>query len=273
MFGPPNAMPWQGFGPPPPPKPEPGVTEDGIPFTMRGQLGLDGGFFSAGDEDASGASIDIVGSYPLLTSTFLDVRVPLAFAPNDFAVGNVDVGAHHVFEATDGLWLSLGGGLGMPTLNEDTSSRDAYEIGSVTSALWHFGEFWPNSVPIRASFELEGHVGDIVTLRVFTNVLVMIGYEDNDEHELAIPHAVEVQFGHEFGGGLRVQGVALPTLDSAGQGASFEGDLYQLAMEPFFSYEGDLAFARVGIMMPLDGQLGPPFVQSWGFRLATGVRL
>ncbi len=265
--------PWQSFGPPPPEEPRPGVSKHGLPLTMRGLLGIDGGFFSAGDEDASGATIDLVGGYPLLETTFLDIRVPLAFGPDDFAVGNVDVGAHHVLEATEGLWLSLGGGLGMPTLNEDTSSQGAYEIGTVTSAHWYFSEFWPNSVPIRASFGLEGHAGDLVTLRFFTNLLVMIGYEDNDEHELAIPHAFEVQLGHEFGGGLRVQGVALPTFEDTGQSTSFDRDLYQLALEPFFSYEGDVAFARAGIMMPLDGQLGGPFVQSWGFRLGTGIRL
>jgi len=255
------------------PERRPGVSRDGVPLTMRGQIGIDGGFFSAGDEDAAGASIDIVGGIPLTRHTFLDLRIPLAFGSSTFSVGNIDAGAHHVFSPADGLWLSLGGGLGLPTLNEDTSSRSAYEIGTVTSAHWYFSEFWPNSVPIRASFGLEGHLGDIVTLRFFTNLVVMIGYEDNGQHELAIPHAVEVQFGHELGGGLRVQGVALPTLDDAGQSTSFDGDLYQLALEPFFSYEGDLAFARAGIMMPLDGQLGPPFVQSWGFRLGTGVRL
>jgi hypothetical protein len=252
---------------------EPGVSKNGLPLTMRGQIGVDGGFFSAGDEDAAGGSIDIVGGIPLTKRTFLDLRVPLAFGPDSFAVGNVDVGAHHVLSVVDGLWISLGGGIGLPTLNEDTFDASAYEIGSVTSAHWRFSEFWPNSVPIRASFGLEGHVGDIVTLRFFTDLAVMIGYENNDEHELAIPHAIEVQFGHELGGGLRVQGVALPTLSDAGQRTSFDDDLYQLALEPFFSYEGETAFARAGIMMPLDGQLGPPFVQSWGFRLATGVRI
>jgi hypothetical protein len=76
-------------------------------------------------------------------------------------------------------------------------------------------------------------------------------------------HGTDIQVGHTLGAGLRFQGVAQSAFD----------DAYQVALEPFFVIERELAFLRLGIMMPLDEYLGPPFMRAWGLRLATGIRL
>ena len=49
--------------------------------------------------------------------------------------------------------------------------------------------------------------------------------------EFAFQHAAEIQVGHALGGGLRLQGVALPTFNDVYKNSYAEGDLYQLAME------------------------------------------
>jgi len=263
---------WQ---PPPPPAPEKrdDVTAEGIPLSSRGGFVIDTASYAAGDTGVGAVSLFLQGSIPIQGKTFIDGRVPVAFVSQPILMGNVSIGAHHVFRLGDGAWFTLGGNLGFPTSRGDVIFNDAAPTVALTPrALWDMGDYWPDSVPIKLSTAIEGHVG-IVTLRGFLDVLVMPGFGDNDEHELAIPHAFEVQFGHRIGGGLRIQGVAIPTADNYGIVDDLDDDLYQFAFEPFFSYEADLVFVRSGLVIPVDGHLGPPFATGWGFKLATGVRV
>jgi hypothetical protein len=100
-------------------------------------------------------------------------------------------------------------------------------------------------------------------------------------HFFAFQHAAEVQIGHEIAGGLRYQGVVVPTHNTnlVGTDASnFPGgtdatDRYQGALEPFFRlYKGPL-YLRLGLLLPLDKPLGKPFDHTWGVRFATGFTL
>lgn len=273
----PPPMFWQPtYAPAPPSAMEeaqrPGIGKAGIPTSHRGGLRLELSAVGDGEQDVSGGSMLIAPSIPLAERTFLDVRLPLGFATG-FALGNPTLNLRHVVRANRSVFVTLGGGLGLPLLNDDTQDRRFFEVPNVAKGLYDFHEFYPFSVPLRFGAGVEAHVGELLILRLNGDLTAMFNYGDNDEPEVAFQHAGEIQLGHTFGGGLRVQGVALPTFESTGVRSEFEGDLYQLALEPYFAYEGDLLFARVGLLLPLDEQLGPPFSQSYAFRLATGFRI
>jgi hypothetical protein len=169
-------------------------------------------------------------------------------------------------------WLDLTVGLGVPILLEDSAFRPAYEGALVGRGLWDFQDFWPRAIPLRVGARTELFGGSLVAFRAMLDLVLLPPVGDND-FELVTQHAVELQLGRITGGGLRVQGVALPTFDDTDVRSSFEGDLYQLAVEPFFAYQGEQLFARAGILMPLDGLLGPAFVESWAYRLSAGFHV
>jgi hypothetical protein len=250
----------------------PGIGKAGIPTSQRGGLRLELSAVGDGDEDISGGSMVIAPSIPLAERTFLDVRLPLGFATG-FVLGNASLNLRHVVRANRSVFVTLGGGLGLPLLDDDTQDRRFFEVPNVARGLYDFHEFYPVSVPLRLGAGVEAHVGELLILRLNGDLTAMFAYGDNDESEVAFQHAGEIQLGHSFGGGLRVQGVALPTFESTGVRSSFEGDLYQLAIEPYFSYEGDMLYTRVGLLLPVDEALGPPFSQSYAFRLSTGFRI
>lgn len=267
--------------PPPPPPPKPrrgrGVTENGIPLGHRGGLTLDTAAFGDAEGDAAGGTISVAGSYPMSKRFFFDTRLPLGIsAPRGadvalFAVGNPNVGVHGDIRANKAFWITLGGGLGLPVANQRSQNEVALELPPVPHGAWNMHDFYPNAVPLSFETLFEGHISSLI-LRLEIDPVFYIPYEPNDEPEFVIQHAGELQIGHAIGGGLRIQGVAVPTGDNF-EFSYFDGDFYQLAFEPFFAIEDELLFARVGVLLPMDEQLGPPFEQSWGFRFKTGVHI
>jgi hypothetical protein len=233
---------------------------------------LDSASFSAGDSGVGSVSLFLQGSIPIEGKTFIDARVPVAFVTQPIVIGNLSVGAHHVFRLGSGAWFTLGGSVGLPTNRASFGFDGVSQIALIPRALWDMGDYWTDSVPIKASTAVEGHIG-IVTLRGFVDLAILPPIGLNDEAEVAIPHAFEVQLGHRIGGGLRLQGVVIPTGDDYSLVYGINGDLYQFAVEPFFSYEGEIAFVRSGLVIPAGGPLGTPFSEAWGFKLATGVRV
>jgi hypothetical protein len=250
-----------------------GVTENGIPLAHRGGLILDTAVFSAGDETAgaAGGALALEVGLPLARRTFLDARLPMGFA-QVFVLGNPNLAIRQVIGSE--FWVSIGGALGMPVLNRRTQNAGLfYQYPPIPNGLWNLHDYFPNIVPLEFNLGLEGHSGPVI-IRGQIDPVVWIPYGDNDEPELVLQHAAELQIGHRIGAGLRVQGVAIPTAESFGVAYPLvRDDLYQLAFEPFFAAEGDLLFARLGILLPVDEQLGPPFGQSWGFRFKTGFRV
>ena len=182
------------------------------------------------------------------------------------------LGVHGVLSIGKTTWLSVGGALGLPLLSAGTQRDKGYAGAQVPNAFWNIHEYTPSVVPIEARVAIEGEAGP-VTLRGELAPVIMIPIGRSDQIEVAIMHAIEAQIGHTFGGGLRLQGVALPTFEHTNGNTLAQGDLYQLAMEPFFVVQQPRYFVRTGMMLPLDSKLGPPFVGSFGFRLGVGVRL
>lgn len=217
---------------------------------------------SSGDNERLWVATSIFkASIPVVPHTFVEADIPLAFGEDEPALGVARLGARHVFRLGTSAWLELGGGLGLPTLIRNNTGT--LEAAPVAKALWDLSRYFESQIPIDVAAQAEGHLGEYVALRGSLGLTVLAPYGSNDEPEALLPHMIEVQIGHKIGGGLRVQGVLMPTFE----------DLYQLAFQPFFSYEGGPLFTRVSITMPADEGLGPPFSTSWGFGIAAGGRL
>ena len=247
----------------------------GMPLDLRGAIGLDTATFTDGGDAFSAVAIRMLASVPVARATYLDVRLPLGFTTDkttNAVLGNVILGVHGAMAVGKTTWLSVGGALGLPLLSGGTQRDKGYAGAQVPSAFWNIHEYMPSIVPLEARLGIEGEAGP-VTLRGELAPVIMIPIGRNDQVEVAIMHSFEAQIGHTFGGGLRLQGVALPTFERTARNSLAEGDLYQMAMEPFFVVQQPRYFFRTGMMLPLDSTLGPPLVGSFGFRLGFGVRL
>ncbi|KYF79464.1 hypothetical protein BE18_01745 [Sorangium cellulosum] len=211
---------------------------------------------------------------PFADQTFLDVRVPFGLAMDertDAVLGNVMLGAHHVARAGRKLWITVGGAVGLATLSAQTHDHRSYEPVGASRAYWDLHEYFPSILPIHARLGAEAHLGPVIA-RLQIEPLLYIPLGRNEEYEVAIQHAAEVQIGHGIAGGLRVQGVALPTFDNVGIRHAVARNLYVLALEPFLAIERKAAFLRAGLLLPFDEELGPPLDHTWGFHLTAGVR-
>jgi hypothetical protein len=257
------------------------ATAKGLPLAERGSLSLETStaLFTTKNAGTGAVLLDVVTGIPLTDRVIADVRLPITSVSVGGAlrgvtsVGNVMVGAHYVMNLDSHTWLTLGGALGIPL-----NPRDF--VGAITSsagAYWNLHEVYPGVVPIYARGALENHFDSIV-LRMEAEPVFYAPYTDgigdvftgfrDVKAQFSIQHAVEVQFGGSFGGGLRLQGFLFPTND----GPFGTGDLYQLAMEPFVFVEKSILFARLGVMLPLDEELGPPAKNLVGIRFAAGLR-
>ncbi|WP_437754974.1 hypothetical protein [Sorangium sp. So ce1389] len=266
------------LGPPPAPAPEPGdetLNRSSVPLGRRGAIGVETSSFTGGDSDVSGIAIALFARMPFAGHTFLDVRVPFGLAMDertDAVLGNVTLGAHHIARAGTRLWLTVGGAVGLATLSGQTQHHSSYEPVGASRAYWDLHEYFPSILPIHARLGAEAHFGPLIARGQLEPVLY-IPLGRNKEYEVAIQHAAELQVGHGIGGGLRVQGMALPTFDNVSVRHAVARNLYVLALEPFLTIERKLTFLRAGLLLPLDEELGPPLDHTWGFRFSAGVRV
>ncbi|WP_437569737.1 hypothetical protein [Sorangium sp. So ce542] len=260
--------------------PLPAPADDGalgggtVPRAQRGAIGLETSAFSGGDGDVSGLAVALFARMPFADHTFLDVRVPFGLAMDertDAVLGNVMLGAHHVARAGRKLWITVGGAVGLATLSAQTHDHRSYEPVGASRAYWDLHEYFPSILPIHARFGAEVHLGPVIG-RLQIEPLLYIPLGRNEEYEVAIQHAAEIQIGHAIAGGVRVQGVALPTFDNVGIRHAVARNLYVLALEPFLAIERKAAFLRAGLLLPFDEELGPPLDHTWGFHLTAGVR-
>ncbi|WP_437831800.1 hypothetical protein [Sorangium sp. So ce1153] len=231
--------------------------------------------FTGGDSDVSGLAIALFARMPFAGHTFLDIRVPFGLAMDertDAVLGNVMLGAHHIARAGRRLWLTVGGAVGLATLSGQTQHHSSYEPVGASRAYWDLHEYFPSILPIHARLGAEGHFGPLIA-RAQLEPVLYIPLGRNKEYEVAIQHAAELQIGHGIGGGLRVQGMALPTFDNVSVRHAVARNLYVLALEPFLTIERKLTFIRAGLLLPFDEELGPPLDHTWGFRFSAGVHV
>jgi hypothetical protein len=258
---------------PPGERPEPskldGVTAKGLPFSQRGGLIADVAAMRLAGANVPVAAIDIIAHIPFADRTFFDAILPIGFG----AVGNPMVGVHHVFRPAERIWLNLGGAFGVPLIN-----ASGFQTFQAARALWDMQEFNPYTVPFVLRFGFEAHAS-LLEFRAQLEPAWGISVQPSDpfggggtNHLVTIQHALEVQVGHAVGGGVRYQGVAIPTDSLSSSGSGF--DHYQGAMELFFRLYRDPIFARVGFVLPIDAPLGAfGGARSWGVRAQTGFNL
>lgn len=246
-----------------------------VPAALRGGFWLDTASLTYSGGDFSAISLALAASVPLTRSDYLDVRLPLGLtirSKTDASIGNIDLGYHRVFRPRRKIWLTLGASLGLPMVSGKSQDQDSTEGPPSAMGYYRLYEYFADTMPMGVQFGGEWMSGP-VTLRGEVRMVVGIPLRTNDQTELFLPHAVEVQVGQRLGVGLRVQGIGLPTFGSIDVPHSVEGQLYQAAIEPFFVFEHKPVFMRLGLMMPLDEPLGPPFKDAWGFRMAVGARV
>lgn len=243
-------------------KPELGsVTEGGLPLAMRGGLRLEAARLT-GDEDLSFGTLDVVAQFPLAERVFFDARLPLTIG----SLGNPMLGARGILRPSDGVWITLGGAAGIPLIGDDD---DLVIAGGTTQAFWNLHQYSAETLPLQIITGIEGHVGEVAIFRAQLEPVLHLTFGDRarDPMELALQYAVEAQFGHTTGGGLRFQGVWLAT--------SGESENHQLAIEPFFILERERLFLRLGLLLPLTDPIGSIFDSNypdpWGVRAATGL--
>jgi hypothetical protein len=237
-----------------------GETEAGVPFARRGKVALDSALFRGTSKDPASASLNLVATVPLARRTFFEAVVPASIA---VPFGNPTIGAHHVARLSDGVWLVAGGATGLPVL---TDREDDFVVRSIPRAYWDIHHYWSDLVSWQLRLGLEYHVASF-GLRIELEPSLWLGAPAGVSG--AFQHALELQIGHGIGAGLRIQGVALgPKADHSG-----EEDHYQLAFSPFFGVWRDAGFLRLGLMLPADAQLGPPFAKTWGLLCAAGLHV
>jgi len=253
--------------------PTKGVTADLIPYDQRGGLFVASSVFAAGDGGFGGGGITLEGRFRLGKRVYLDTALPLGIA-GAVAVGNPSFEVRGIVPLDSKNFLIFGGGLAFPILNDDTQRfADQPALAAVASnAMWDVHQWTSWTVPLIGRFGTQHYLGRLAVVRTHLDPVLLVPFGDNDEPELQIQHSAELQFGQVIGGGLRVQGVALPTWDNTDNDLRLDGDLYQVAIEPFFSYEGEVLAGRFGVMLPIDEQLGPPLATSWGLRMGMGAR-
>lgn len=233
------------------------MTAKGLPYSQRGGLFFDAaGLLVADSNNAPISALELRASIPVSDRTFIEGFVPFVFG----ALGNPMLGVRHVYRPSKKLWLNVRGAFGFPLVN--TRSFDTF---SAARGLWDMQQYVVETLPFALGASLEYHAS-IVELRAQFDPNFGISLDKDESHHFAFQHAFEAQLGHSIGGGLRYQGVAFGTKTNPLD----RDDRYQGAFEPFFVVRKNPLFFRLGILLPVDKDLGKPFDRSWGMRATTG---
>lgn len=246
--------------PAPGPEPMEGVTKEGYPITKRGHVSLevaamevDSGFGSSSGTFFAATALD--ASARLTGGLFANLR----FASGALLFpGNMMAGADYLIKVGKANWITVGGALGIP-LAQDSQTLPY----SFANAMWNVHEFAPNYEPLRVDLGYE-MVSKSWGLRIEVQPVFYFPYDQpGADVEAAFQHAVEVQYGHSLGVGLRLQGVA----------STLTTDDYQAAVEPFVFLRRDVGFVRLGLMKTLDEDQSSPYREAWGARFSAGFHL
>lgn len=255
----------------------PPATKHDLPSNLRGRFALDTASFTDGGDALSTIALRLLASVPVSQRVALDARLPLGLGLGNSTaavLGNIMLGAHATLPVGTSTWVSVGGAVGVPLLSGRTQRSQAYAAAQVPNALWNLHEYTPSVVPVELRAAIE-HVWEPISLRAELAPVVMAPLGRNDQVEVAIMHAGEVEIGGVVAGGLRLQGVALPTFSQLKDTTFASKAAYQAAIEPFLAVQKPGYFLRAGFMLPLSNPLGysSTGLGTYGVRLAAGVHL
>lgn len=219
---------------------------------------------------------------------FLDISITGAAAEHDTLIGGNDVrvaygnptfGAHYAGEVTRNFQFFIGGTFTPPLLHDPDG--DVAAVAHTTRyirGLYDLDRMQVANAAVRAMGGFEWNFVEPLYLRAEVRPVVYIPTRDvgffgtGDEAELLIEHAAEFEgrFRNGFGLGMRLQAVALPTIDGNDFQDRFVGrDQAQVVFEPFLAVTPKRRgfFMRAGFPIALDDPLG------WGLdrnKLAAG---
>lgn len=262
---------------PPTGAPTPRAPGHDLPSTLRGRFALDTASFTDGGDALSTIALRLLASVPVSQRVAIDARLPLGLGLGNSTaavLGNIMLGAHATLPVGTSTWVSVGGAVGVPLLSGRTQRSQAYAAAQVPNALWNLHEYTPSVVPVELRAAVE-HVWEPISLRAELAPVVMAPLGRNDQVEVAIMHAGEVEIGGVVAGGVRLQGVALPTFSKLKDTTFASKAAYQAAIEPFLAVQKPGYFVRAGFMLPLSDPLGysSTGLGTYGVRLAAGVHL
>lgn len=233
------------------------------PLSQQTDVGGDIYIWSA---DNVGTTVPLIAFFHLgLTETvFLDAEFP--FASNldggDNAragFGNPTVGAHWSDEITDKWWLHLGGSLSAPLASVDEFDWRLTNVLAATTMAFHDSYLWLiEYIPLTGDFGVEYQPIDPIFVRMSLQPIIAIPIDvgggggvigSGNEAELILQNVFEFEARAPIGvgGGVTFLPVHLTTES---------GDNFQLSAEPFFGFDNDVFFMRLGGRLALDRPLG-----------------
>lgn len=199
--------------------------------------------------------------------SFASVR-DSTFANGDYmGFGNPTIGAHAALSPLPNLHFALGGGVTIPLLqdpNDQVSNAGFY--GARSEGYYDLDRFARGHAAVRVSAAMDWHMAGPMFMRAELRPVLFIPTNDmypvigasradlastrRGEASLFIETAAEIEARASFGLGVgaRFQAVSMP----------MEKDLLQTTVEPFLAMTPSQKgiYARVGVPMALDGDLG-----------------
>ena len=224
---------------------------------------------------------DFLLQIELVRGLHLDVEVPWAYVfdaspgtPDGFVFGNPGAGLHYAGNVSRNVGLWGGGTVHVTTAWDPNGFQvERATAAAVSHALYDLHRFWPEYVFVRPRGGIEARMAGVVYYRgeIAPVIWVPVGEHVRDP-ELVLEHASEIEGRADVGvgGGGRVQ-LVFPF--SEGNDPRYADDVFQAAVEPYFTYEPDEGFyARVGLLVALDRPLGFGFDRGgvYTFRVAMG---
>lgn len=214
----------------------------------------------------------------IASQAFLDLSYVTAIATRgdaasdrgvSIAFGNPTIGAHFAGAILPNLHFALGGSLTAPMLRDSSAAEsDAGYFGARVDGYYNTDRFSRDHLAIRAIGALDWHAAPPLFVRAELRPVMFLAMNDSgvaiaptrDASASArrgttfvLEHAIEIEARSSmgFGVGARLQGVTMPMAD----------DMEQETVEPFVAYSPTRkgAFARVGMPVALDRDLGPGF--------------
>jgi len=230
--------------------------DDWIPYALRDDVELSARWWSA-QQIGSTFAFDLRGQTMVTPEVAIGFTLPWTFNVRDAgdpiaALGNPTLDVHYAARAGIVTW-HVGGGISAPLASiDDPEYRFAAGAGAASLAAYDLHLFVPAFMPLRAYGGVEIRPNYVVSIRIGMAPIFLVPLESQDFEVALQEYADVIALGDAgFGGGVRLQGAHVLTSD---------GDMAQLSVEPYLAYDDQESFfAKIGLLMALDEQLGFAF--------------
>ena len=185
---------------------------------------------------------------------------------------NTFLGAHYL-RSTDNVGFRVGFGVSFPTSrSDDDFSQAATILTSSPRGLFDLWLYAPKTISLVVPARIEATFG----VGVAADAAAVLYISEDGDSITGQSLGGDTAFGFQLGGeafvpiglfdlGARLQFASVPTSD---------GDLTQVAINPFLRFEAAIITARAGFLFFIDEPLGPSFDDSrpFGLDFAVGIK-